>query len=266
MTSALNKETGKTRTPDEERWAMLLNDYGFYEFDSLDAALLRVIENGYLEESGFELAIAERDETLRADDTTETFRTTWRRLRGSLEHDEKKVVPELIASVEKGALFISPSDLDAVVLLLREIGYGPQADALIQTYLTRRSTESKLYPLDHYPLGSSVADPTLRQAFTQRAAAANPPPTLRAAVEAYAKGAYSPDDVAVIAQATAQDLVSLFKGPLSVPLPKAVEALLRVQNTQLPNTPTVATAALKQIGGESTLKAALVRRLGVPIP
>jgi hypothetical protein len=266
MTSSLSEAMGKTRTPEEERWAMLLNDYGFYGFESLETAILRVIENGYLEESGFELAIAERDETLRADDTTKAFRATWHRLKSSFEHDEKKIVAELVTSVEKGALFISPSDLDAVVLFLREIGRGAAADALIQTYLTERSEKSKLYPLDDYPLGSSVADAALRQAFTQRAAAANPPPTLRAAVEAYTKGAYRPDDVAVIAQATAQDFVGLFEGPLSVSLPKAVEALLHVQNAQLPNTSSVATAALKQIGGQSTLKAAIVRRLGVPIP
>lgn len=264
MVSALKEETKKARTPAQESWAAQLNEYGFRQFDEFDAAILKVIEQGYLDESGFPAQAIERDEMVRAGDLESGFRSAWRLFHDSFEHNETELIGALETSFRKGVLFISPVNLNGLVALLRELGRGALADELISYYIDQHLSHSKLFALEQYALANEVTDTKIREAFAAQTAANAANISLQEAVEAITRGSWSPEHTSAIAAAGPADFYQVFTGKLSVSRRKAIEACLAF--TSAPNVAAKATAALQTIAAESPLNAARVRRFGVSVP
>lgn len=262
MTAALKKEAKKEKDPKEECSAEILNGYGFSEFDAFDAAIVKVIQNGYLAESGFDAQANHRDENLRAGGFEARFKAAWRLFHDSFNSNEPELVTALEKSFRDGVLFLPPPYLNALVVLLRELTRDPLADELIEFYISKRESDSKLFSLENYALGDQVTDAKIKSAFATKTAATTKTRTLREAVESITKGSLSLEDVDVMKTATASDFYVLFKGPLSVSLRKAVETCLRFHHPSAPDVASYAADALRRIAGESALNAARVRSYG----
>jgi hypothetical protein len=97
-----------------------------------------------------------------------------------------------------------------------------RADQLIQHYIRARGDEPAVFDLDQ-GFGRDVSDETLRAAFAVKLAVVTENVSLRTAVEHMAtSNGWSPEEMAAVSLATADDLYQLFKGPTSVPVHKMV--------------------------------------------
>jgi len=216
------KEDKSEVKPEEAVWAVTLGLYKFNYYDELDAAVVKVIEQGYLEGSGFEAEVDKRDADLRKGDLRQGFYDAWNLFHDSFADNEKVLIETLTTKFEAAAHQEGPSSLNAVVTLLRDLDQDERADELIQHYMRVRSNEPAVFDLDQ-TFGRDVTDKTLRAAFAMKLATVTETVSLRAAVEHMAtSNGWSAEEMAALALASADDLYQLFKGPTSVPVHKMV--------------------------------------------
>src|SRR6266853_1425333 len=263
--SRVSEKDKNTPTPDEIRWRELLNTYPFRFYDEFDAAVLKTIEQGYAEESGFPEEAKKRDELARSGDLEAGFAAAWKLFRDSFADNEAQIISDMDASCRRAARLISPVNLNGTVVLMRELGHGELADALIEHYVKTRQSESALFDLDDHPFGREVTDPTIRKAFAAQSALISKKISLRRAVETIATNSWSPEDTAALSAASIDELYQLFKGPLSISRNRAVEICLRFNEPPTQHIAERAAEALKRIGGESRLNAVRVRRFGITV-
>jgi hypothetical protein len=216
------KEDKPEVKPEEAVWAVTLGLYKFNYYDEFDAAVVKVIEQGYLEGSGFEVEADKRNADLRKGDLRQGFIDAWSLFHDSFSNNEKELVETLASKFEAAAHQEGPSSLNAVVTLLRDLDQNERADQLIQHYIRARGDEPAVFDLDQ-GFGRDVSDETLRAAFAVKLAVVTENVSLRTAVEHMAtSNGWSPEEMAAVSLATADDLYQLFKGPTSVPVHKMV--------------------------------------------
>jgi hypothetical protein len=208
--------------PEEAVWTVTLGLYKFNYYDEFDAAVVKVIEQGYLEGSGFEAEANSRDADLRKGDLHQGFVDAWSLFHDSFADNEQELVETLTSKFEAAAHQEGPSSLNAVVTLLRDLDQGERADQLIEHYIRVRSHEPAVFDLDH-GFGRDVSDETLRAAFAMKLSIVTETVSLLAAVEHMAtSNGWSPEEIGALSLATADDLYKLFKGPTTVPVHKMV--------------------------------------------
>lgn len=253
-----------TTTPEEDRWTAVLSIYKFGYFDSFDASIVRVIEQGYLEGSGFGAEVARREADYRKGDLNQKFADAWNLFHNSFADNEKEVVEAITQSFESSAHQQNPSDLNAVVTLLRDLGRGSDADQLIQGYIVARGHEPDVFDLNSNPFGSHVTDMGIKSAFAARLQTLPRSVTLRQAVEKMATtNGWTNEEQSVLSAASADDLYSLFKGKVSVPLHKIIAACLRFNQAPLAHIAQRTVEALRRLGKESPLNKIRLRRYGI---
>jgi hypothetical protein len=244
---ALQNEKSKP-TEQEEKWGARLNDIGFAHFDEFDAAVLRVIEQGYTQSSGYEDEAQKRSKLYEKGDLEQAFRGAWGKYHESFENNAPEVVAALDTEARRAIKILGPIDLNATVVLLRQLERDDLADSLIQYYIQeRQGSDPELFDLSASPFGSEVSDPTVRAGFaaTNRQIASTV--TLRDAVETMAKGqGWSAEDSRAVDRATVDDFYELFKGPLAIRRRRAIQACLRA-GTQ-PNSGAVTQRVLEALG------------------
>ncbi|HEY4748949.1 MAG TPA: P-loop NTPase fold protein [Steroidobacteraceae bacterium] len=250
----------------EVRWAALLKNYrGFTLWDDIDTAIQKVIEHGYVEESGFDSEATKQDALARSGDLQSRFAAAWGLFHNSFDNNEDEVVNAMDVSFRNVAAFLSPGNLNGMVVLLRELGRGALADALIEYYVKTRQGEEGVFDLDDSTWGSNVTDQTIRDTFAAQIAHTSKNVTLRKAVETISGNAWSPEHQAALVAATDDDLYHLFKDELSVSYNTAIAACLRFNQPPVQHVAERTIAALRRIASESRINAARVRRYGISI-
>jgi KAP family P-loop domain len=259
-TRALEDKKSKP-TGEEERWATRLNDVGFSHFDDFDAAILKVIEQGYLQGSGYEGEAQKRSQLYEKGDLEQAFRGAWQIYRESFEDNAAEVVAALDKEARRAIGILGPMDLNATVTLFRELQRNDLADSLIQCYIQERQADTELFDLRSSPFGSEVSDQGVRAAFAEVHQQAAPTVTLRDAVETMAKGrGWSVEHSRAVEMATADDFYALFKGPLDVQRRPAIQAcLLAGEQPSSAGVRGRVLEALRRIAGESSINAIRLR-------
>jgi len=224
----MEENKNKERTDDEKRWAGLLNDFGFIGFDDFDSAILKVVEQGYAQESGIDGQFAARNLTYVNGDLGDAFRGAWEMFHESFENNANDVANTMHARARQAISILNPSDLDAAVSLLRKLNRDDLADDLITYYVEQRRGDRHVFDLGSNPFGNQVHDERLRDALEAEYTTAPPTVTLHQAIETMAKErGWSKEDSRVVEAATADQLYAVFKGPLDVRRRKAIDACLR---------------------------------------
>jgi hypothetical protein len=140
----------------------------------------------------------------------------------------------------------------------------------ISEYVAARSGEPLVFDLEQNPFGSEVKDSVLRAAFATQAAALTKAEDLRSALERMAtSGGWSGEQHAIVVAATSEQFYDVFRGELSVPVYKLIQALLETFSHGTAQDREVAeraVAAVRKLGSESRLNAARARVFGVRPP
>lgn len=271
ITAELKKKKEKP-TAEELKWDRTISGYRFEPFDDIDLAISQVIERGYTEDSGFAEEAAKLDAIHRAGDQEQDFIAAWELFRNSFDSNEEQVVAGLRDGLMKAVMQVTPVNLSGTAALLRQLGHDDVANQLIEYYTRRRADEPELFDLSRNPFSDHITDVPTRERFEAQASTLAKAVPLRKAVETMATGqGYAIEDQRALEAATADELYQLFKGELSVPLHKAVQACLRYShppagNLDQQSAETVidrTEQALRRIAAESHINAVRVRRHGI---
>ena len=260
LSRALENKKAKP-TEQEERWGTRLNDVGFLHFDEFDASILNVIEQGYPQGSGYKDEAQKRSKLYEKGDLEQAFRGAWEKFHESFEDDAPEVIAALNKETRRAAKILGPADLNAVVVVLRQLQRNDLADELIKYYVHERHNDVELFDLSLSPFGSDVSDATIRDAFAAMRQQTAPTVSLRDAVETMAKKqSWSAEDSRAVERATVEDFYALFKGPIAVRRRRAIQACLGLGAQ--PNMGAVSQRvleALHRIADESPLNALRLR-------
>jgi hypothetical protein len=264
-----SERKGATKPEDGKsvRWGALLKEYQFALYDELDAAVTKVIEQGYVEESGFPEEAKKRDQLCRSEDLHGKLAAAWALFHDTFDDNER----ELVSNLQQSALAVSaqlpPGALNAIVVLFRELGHGKLADNLIEHYVEIHKNDSAVFDLEKNSYGGTVTDVVLKDKFKQRIVASSKSVSLREAVERMARTrSWTPEHQSVVASASTDDLLKLLKGDLSVSRDSAIRILLALNQPPVEHVAQRTLEALTRIGRESKLNAARIRRYGIIVP
>lgn len=248
-------------TEQEEKWAARLNDVGFLHFDEFDETILKVIEQGYVQSSGFEAEAHKRSQLYDKGDLEQSFRGAWDKYHESFADDSTEVIAALDTEARRAIKILGPMDLNATVVLFRKLHRDDLANGLIQYYIQERRFDTELFDLLSSPFGSEVSDPALRAAFASKHEEVASSVTLRDAVETISKGrGWSREDSRAIEKATADDFYALFKGPLAVRRRSAIQGCIRAAaQTNSSEVTQKIMEALGRIAAESPINALRLR-------
>lgn len=265
FTRALRDKKPKP-TEEEEKWGARLNDIKYTHFEDIDAAILKVVEQGYIQGSGYEAEALKRSRLYEKGDLEQAFRSAWDKYHDSLENDADEVVAALDRETRRAIKILGPMDLNAAVSLLRQLDRNDLADGLIHYYIQeRQGGDADLFDLSGSPFGSEVSDPALRAAFAATLQKIATTVTLRDAVETMAKGqGWSTEDSRAVERATVDDFYELFKGPLAIRRGRVIKACLRAGAQPNSAVNERVLEALMRIAKESKINALRLREFVEP--
>jgi len=252
------------KPPSEQMWIDALRSIGFATFEEVDAAILKMVQQGYLEESGVVEELAKRDQAATSGDLESRLIKAWAGIRDSFGGDENAILLEVIESTKAATPILSPNNLNGVVVLLRELDMNAIADELIEFYIAQRNEDLRVFDLEESAFGSDVTDAVLREKFAAHTKTIAKEVSLREAIETISRRkGWSKEDQAALNAASAEELYEVFKGDLSVSAEAAARGCLQFDSSPYEGIAQNATEALLKIAKESPLNAARVRRLGI---
>jgi hypothetical protein len=261
-------EDKKAENPQHETWRNSLQKYGLISIEEFDLSIIKIIERGYLEESGFIEAAQALDERLRAQELEGSFRTAWRLFRESLSDNSESLINELETSFKRSARHIDPINLSSTTTLLRDLGRGDLADELIEFYLAAHATNPGIFDLEMNPFASDIKDPAIWECFKKRQAETKALMPMTDAVMYIADhSGWSNVHIEPLLAATEDDYFNLFKQDHGEQLSRIISSCLQFENFEekLKTIGRMARAALTRIGNETPLNAIRVRRYGINI-
>ncbi|PLY04082.1 MAG: hypothetical protein C0622_03265 [Desulfuromonas sp.] len=255
----------------QQEWAALLRRYDNYTVDDFDLQLARLVENGYIDELRL-LEEAERfNDRILAARTEGSFQDAWRMFNESFDDNVQEVIDGVAASFRHNVRFISPANLDGAVRLLRFLGKDSLATKIINLYIEKRRDERELFNLDTAVLAGQIRDQEVIDRFReQQRSFCEKRPLQELCDHLLAVDSCSDDEEQLLAEATVEEYIALFKAQKGPQLSRYVDLCLKF--SRLGGTTDYqeeivarATEALRQIGAESPLNAARVRRFGIKI-
>lgn len=261
-------EDKKAEDPQHEIWRNLLQKYGLISITEFDLTIIKIIERGYLEESGFIEAAQALDEESKAQELENSFRTAWRLFRESLSDNSEILINDLVASVKKSARHIDPMSLSSTTTLLRDLGRGDLADELIEFYLAAHATNPSIFDLGINPFANDIKDTVILERFKKRQSETKILMPMTDAVMYIADhSGWSNSHIEPLLAATEDDYFNLFKQDHGEQLSRIISSCLQFENFEdkLKSIGKMARAALTRIGNETPLNAIRVRRFGIDI-
>lgn len=265
MVWGLKERESKAADPKKAAWAKILQDYGVLHMDEFDQSLFKVIERGYLEESGLIEEAQKLDAQIRASELEQTFSNAWQLFHDTFADNQSELVHALVDSLKKSVRHVSPINLNGTTMLLRQLGQVDIADELITYYIDNRANELTLFDLDNNPFSSDIRDDVIRNLFKKRLSEISEPLALEDAVmHISACNGWSQEHIASLMAATPEDFYRLFKKHQEKTLSVIVKSCLQFEHhDNHKKIGQAARAALELIGKENQLNAIRVQRYGV---
>lgn len=270
----LSLKDSKERPKEEVKWNELLKAYGYQNTDDLDSQICFYLENGFLVNERFLGAVESINASVLQSKAQGAFSDIWDIYHGSFKDNEADLVKAIKDRLLEGAKWISVTNVDGVVRLLRELKRNDFADELVNRWIevTGRLDVEKLN-LEAEPLSRHVEDESFRKKLAAAFMALRGRPTLDAVIRKIAEGGgwNAVVDEQVLSAASPKDFYHFFKSIDDRSLHKYVKACLQfgafvnVSEAQL-RIAENAKDALRKIGVESELNRIRVRGFGVEVP
>jgi hypothetical protein len=254
----------------EGAWNALLDKYGFYMLDDLGLTLWDGVQKGFFDEDQVRDRCKGLQKSVEAAEAEAAQRAAWRVYHGSFAHNEADVISALYDAHYKYIRYVSLSNLDGVVRILRDLDRNDFADGLLDHYVTANGDRRGAFDVnEHRFFARPIADEKLIATMTSKYASfADARRPIDAVLEVGARGGV-PEDYAIAARISVDELAAQFKQRTDAELHELISACLqsdRVINAR-DEERTVsekAKEALRRIGAENRLNALRVARYVVP--
>lgn len=253
----------------DRKWAECIEDYGWAHCDELDSAIFDGIKMGYFSES----EIAEGAKVVQANiensKENNAFSKAWRLYHDSFLIDDDTVLDALFDGASECIKSISPLNLNATVLLLREFGRNEQADELIAIYIAQVQPTMDRLDEELRMWGTEPIDLALSQAFDKLKAdfvdTRDPRDVL---VSMVTNRSWNEADIELLAVQNAAEFEKIFESIEGPNLASVVKFALSLGAHEGPNHKVVGAAviaALKAIALKSPLNKRRIASLGVQV-
>ena len=252
-------------------WQSVLRNFDNFTMSNFDLQIAKLVENGYADEEELLLEAAKVNEEILVARSDASFQEAWRTFNYSFDHNEQEVVDCLAASFKFNAKYISPSNLDGTVRLLRYLGKNKMANKIIDMYVEKRSGDEDIFNLEKNELSDEIVDSEVIAKFKEKYRSLRIHRSLQQACLFMVQNIDNcEDEEAQLSQAEVAEYVQLFKSLKGNQLSSVIDMCMNFgraggmaspQRTIADN----AAEALKVIGAENKLNASRVRRFGVII-
>jgi hypothetical protein len=248
----------------EKSWRQKLHACGFLVCDEFDTEVLSVLKNGYAhgsELSKYAQALDEVADRARLDGI---FTEAWNTFHNRIDGTADELMRKFVSSVEIAATVISPLNLNSTVKLLRELGFGVEADKVIEKYVELNADRAGVFKIDDSPWSEGIDDETLKRRFAQVLTEEEGPLDLPTAAALLLEDKRWDDRIqTTLLNASTDDFIALFKENQGEALRTLIDFLYRAAHRRgeerAPIEATV-TAALEKIAKESTLNEVRMKR------
>ena len=249
-------------------WAELLDSVGFMNADDFDAAVMEIMQRGYVEGSLVRLLAEDLDRTAHREEKTQVFRDAWSMFRDRIDMQSEEVVKSFVDAIASAADAIGPHDLDATVRLLRRLGFDSEANSVIDLYIEQRKSTPKIFEVaPDNPLGA-IVDPILKERLLDAHHKLGATLTLEDAAMLVLKNDEWDHGIPHAFQhATAADLVAIFEKFQGPSLRSLITGIIRLPIPEEVRTPimTVLFDALRLIAERSELNRIRIKHWGYDI-
>lgn len=124
---------------------VIIQDYGLNSVDGFDEAILYAVERGFFDDEQLQVEAKLIDDNLRTSDMRADYHRAWDLYRSSFARNEDELAEAMTRAVERNVAIIDPPNLDGVVSMLRELGYGDKASDLIKFFMSAKDQEGPRY-------------------------------------------------------------------------------------------------------------------------
>lgn len=250
---------------DDEKLGELLQQYGYTSTDEYDLAIMRIVERGYIQNTGLTEAAEALDKKFQAGDLEASFTKAWNKFHYTFENNRADLIASLKSSFDAAVDYISPINLNGTVGLLRQLGEDALADELIEKYIGVHGKNLALFDLEDYAFAGELSDPRLRKRFEEHYAASVRLPSLDDVMADLLRGTGVSKAALLTLEKTNEDeFYSFFKRDHGENLQRIVKAALSLEAQQKAVGERVR-AALRRIGEESDLNAVRLERYGIKV-
>jgi hypothetical protein len=218
---------GQITLAQERKWNEALDKVDAGDMTEFDFALFKGVKDGYFNKDlvgSFAELMAKQ---LQKREMEEALSKAWDLYRSGLGVNAQEVRDEFIAAVKFAPDRISPSNLDAVIILLRELGYGNDASDLIKHVVANRPNERRYFNLRPGHPMDEVRDLELRQAFEAKMATFKDERPLDQVIFKMVTFGYQTEDMVRLKAASKEELKAAFLTTTGGELDQAIETLLR---------------------------------------
>ncbi|MFC5554046.1 hypothetical protein [Methylobacterium iners] len=245
---------------------VIIQDYGISHIDGLDEVVLSAVDRGFFDEEQLKVEAKQVNDSLRTSDMRADYHRAWEIYRSSFARNEDELATALTQAVERNVAIIEPPNLDGVVSMLRELGYGDRASGLIGFFLAAKEREGPSYwDPSNFEYHGRIRDAEFISAMAERRRSFEEPVNpLQHLMRVGERDGWGEEDEAAILQISEEEvagillsstgeefrlIVSSYRTFLSIsnPSPSVTEICRRAK------------AALAQVAGESTLNAMRVK-------
>lgn len=193
---------------EEFQWGQLLDKYGFDYSDELDRVMVDGIQSGYFDDAVIIPEITRTQVRILNYKANSALAEAWQEFHGSFKDNEQDVVDKIFNGTLQNISFVSILDLNATVVLLKELGYNEKATQLLEARMPL-GPDAGFFNLANYPYRAEITDPELQATFKLFLDKGTPMPT---PVEAGAKirsGGWSNNDEEVLDTLSVADFANL---------------------------------------------------------
>ena len=263
----LNEELLSTQ---QLHWCAILRQYDNFSMDEFDRRIARLVENGYVDETGVQAQAAILQQKIEAAGSEHSFQEAWRRFYESFDDDSQEVIKCLSDSFRDNARHISPANLDGTVRLLRHLGRNTVAGKLIDLYIEIRRDETALFSQSLAAVPAEIRDSEVLEKFTRQVREVRAGQPLKEVCAKLLDGEGGEEEEERMSKAEVEEYLKLFKELKGPELTRYVDFCLafgrRGTGTATQRNISEKTAeALKIIGKESRLNASRVSRFGIRV-
>lgn len=196
--------------PDED-WAALLGAYDYALTDDFDRVILEGVSLGYFDPAALKNAAHAVQEQIRRAHLDNSMTEAWDLFHGSFEDNENEVVAAMENAVRRSAEFLSTTNLNSAIQVLKRLGRGPQATDLIAHYAHVHAANREIIDLENAPFGDQVTDPEIRAALrAQLDVLFVPRPALEVLMKMARTNGWDEDDIRQLARAEVEDFRRAF--------------------------------------------------------
>lgn len=249
-------------------WDLMTASYGFVQFDELDAVILDGIQHGIFNSLAVAAEAKRNHDIFVLRDEDNSFSEAWDRFHDSIEDNEDEVIEGLFSALQSSVQSVTPTNLDATVVLFRQLARNEQADLLISYYIDNHVATDNFWNLAQYNF--PIRDPAVSSAFSRKFAVIRQSETIGdVLLRIQETKACTRTDLRTLDAVSLEDMKDVFRSFRGKDLANAIKATKVIPNQhEMPEAERVEDKckdALVQIASESRINALRLERYGIYI-